>query len=80
MYGAEYLQCIGNNGGKYCKVCVKWISQMLTQEQKEHHMQVCQNLLHQCEDEDDIILDCITISGKMWCHCYKIESKWQSME
>ena len=32
---------------EYCKVCARWVPQMLTQEQKEHHMQVCQDLLNQ---------------------------------
>jgi len=29
-----------------CKVCSKWVPQMLIQEQKEHHMQAFQNLLN----------------------------------
>jgi len=34
---------------------------MLTQEQKEHHTQVCQDPLNQYEVESDSDLDCIII-------------------
>ena len=47
---------------EYHKVCIRWVSQMLTQEQKEHHTQVCQDPLNQYEVESDSDLDCI-ISG-----------------
>ena len=30
---------------EYRKVCARWVPRMLTQEHKEHHMQVCQDLL-----------------------------------
>ena len=36
---------------KYHKVCTRYVPQMLIQEQKEHHMQVCQDLLNQYETE-----------------------------
>jgi len=47
---------------------------MLTQEHKEHHMQVCQDLLNQCEVEGDSFLDRI-ITGDVMCHHYQLESK-----
>ena len=53
---------------------------MLTLEQKEQYMQVCQDLLNQCKDEDDSFLDHIIIGDKTWCRYQKLESKWQSME
>jgi len=53
---------------------------MLTQEHKEHRMQVCQDLLNQYEVEGDSFLDRIITSDEMWCHHYEPESKRQSME
>ena len=35
----------------HCIFCVRWVPRMLIQEQKEHHMQVCQDLLNQYETE-----------------------------
>ncbi len=65
---------------KYWKACAKWVPQMLSQEQKDHHMQVCQDILNHYEDEGDSFLDRMVIGDKMWHHCYKPESKWWSME
>ena len=56
------------------------VPQVLTQEQKEHHMQVFQDLPNQYEAAGDSFLDHIIISDETWCHHYKQESKWQSME
>jgi len=53
---------------------------MLTQEHNEHCMQVCQDQLNQYEAEGNNFLDRIITSDKTWCHHYKPESKWQSME
>jgi len=47
------------------KVCARWIPQMITQEQKEHHMQVCQDLLNQYEAEGDGFLDHIITSDEI---------------
>jgi len=30
---------------EYCKICARWVPRMLTQEHKEHRMQVCQDCL-----------------------------------
>ena len=65
---------------EYCKVYARWVPQMLTQEHKEHCVQVCQDLLNQYEAEGNSLLDCIITGDKTWCHHYKLESKWQSME
>jgi hypothetical protein len=53
---------------------------MLTQEHKEHHMQVCKDLLNQYEVEGDSFLDHIITSDEMWRYHYEPESKRQSME
>jgi len=47
---------------------------MLTQEQKEHCMQVCWDLLNQSEAESDSSLDHITSGDEIWCH-YTIQSQ-----
>lgn len=38
---------------------------MLTYEQKQHSVQVCQNLLNQYESESDSFLDCISADDEM---------------
>jgi len=53
---------------------------MLTQEQKEHHMQVYQVLLNKYEAEDNSFLDHIITTDMLWRHQYKLESKWQSID
>jgi len=65
---------------EYRKFCARWVPRMLTQEHKEHCMQVCQGLLNQYEAEGDSFLDRIITGDKTWCHHYKPESKRQSME
>jgi len=53
---------------EYHKVCARWFPRMLTQEHKEHHMQVCQDLLNQYEAEGDNLLDRIITGDETWCH------------
>jgi len=65
---------------EYRKVCARWVPRMLTQEHKEHRMQVCQELLNQYEAEGDSFLDRIITGDETWCHHYEPESKRQSME
>jgi len=65
---------------EYCKVCARWVPQVLTQEHKEHCMKVCQDLLNQNEAEGDSFLDHIITGDETWCHHYEPESKQQSME
>ena len=65
---------------EYRKVCARWVPQMLTQEHKEHCMQVCQDLLNQYGAESDSFLNGIITGDETWCHHYELESKWQSME
>ena len=52
---------------------------MLSQKHKEHHMQVCQELLNPYEAEGDSFLDRIITGDETWCHHYEPESKRQSM-
>jgi histone-lysine N-methyltransferase SETMAR len=65
---------------EYHKVCARWVPQMLTQEHKDHQMQVCQDLLNHYEAEGDSFLDCIITSDEKWYQHYEPESKQQPME
>ena len=53
---------------------------MLTQEQKEHHIQVCEDLLNQSEAEGDGFLDHVITGNETRCCHYEPESKQQSLE
>jgi hypothetical protein len=64
---------------EYRKVCDRWVPRMLTQEHKDHPMQVCQDLLNHYKAEGDSSLDHIITSDKTWCHHYEPESKQQFM-
>mgnify|MGYP001861028656 FL=1 len=68
-----WLQCVGNIVAilEYCKVCAWYVPQMLKQEQKEHQMQIFQDLLNQYKTEGFLV--CIITSDEMWCHRYKLE-------
>ena len=62
------------------KVCARCVAQMFIQEQKEHRMQVCQDLLNQHKAEGDSFLDRIITGEELWCHHNEPESKQQPME
>jgi len=55
-------------------------SQMFTQEQKEHCMQVCEDILNQYKAEGDSFLNLITVGDETWCHHYEPYSKRKSVE
>lgn len=65
---------------EYHTVYSKWISRMFTQQQKEPHIQVCEELLNKYEAESSSFLDHIISSDKMCCHHHDPESKQQSVE
>ena len=65
---------------EYRKGFARCVPRMLTQEHKEHRMQVCQDLLNQYEAEGDGFLDRIVIGDETWCDHYEPESKRKSME
>ena len=80
--GTKYqLQCVGNHDGNVVILqVVPGVPQMLTQDQKEHCMQIWQVLLNQYKAESDSFIGCIVTCDNMWCHHYKLESKWQFTE
>jgi len=61
-------------------VCMRWVPWILTQEQKEYHMQICQHLLNQHESEGDNFLICIITSDEMLCHPNELQSKWKPVD
>jgi len=63
---------------EYHRVYTRWVPQMITQEQKDHYMQVFQDHLNHYKAEGDSFLDHIIIGDETWCHLYKLESKQQS--
>jgi hypothetical protein len=65
---------------EYRKVSARCVSRMLTQEYKDHRMQISQDLLNHCEAEGDSFLDRTITGDETWCHHYEPESKRQSME
>jgi hypothetical protein len=65
---------------EYREVCARWVPWKLTQERKDHRIQVSQDLLNHYEAEGDSFLERIITSDEMWCHRYEPESKQQSME
>lgn len=65
---------------EHCRVCARWVPQMLTQEQKKHYTQVCQDLLKQYETKGDCFPDHTITGDEMCCHYYELESKLQSIE
>ena len=62
------------------RVCARWIPQTLTQEQKEHCVQVCQDLLNQHSAQGDSFPDPIVSADRTWCHHNETVSKQQSVE
>ena len=50
------------------------------QEQKEHYVQVCQNLQNKYMSEGNSFLHGIITGGKMWGHHYEMKTKQQSMK
>ena len=65
---------------EYYKVYISSVPWMLTQEQKEHHVKVCWDILNQCQAKGDSSLHYITTGYEMWCHRYMPDSTWQCME
>ena len=56
----------------YRKVCARWVPRVLTQEQKDHQMQVCQDLLNHYSDS---FLDRIITGDETLSQHYDSESK-----
>jgi len=78
LFTGVNLSFIGKNGGD----TGMWLSLVQvdpTQEQKKHHMQVCQHISNQYETEGDSFLNIIITGDKIQCHhCSENSSPWSS--
>uniref|UniRef100_A0A8B9TX61 Transposase n=1 Tax=Anas zonorhyncha TaxID=75864 RepID=A0A8B9TX61_9AVES len=61
------------------KVCVKFVLQVLSKEQKANRKAICQGLLHHVNEEPDFLDDVVT-GDEMWVFEYDPESKRQNTE
>ena len=78
--GAVYqLQCVGNHDGNVeilQSLCQVGPINAHTGTERTLHASSASSL-NQYEDDSDSFLDCVLPSDEMWCHHYKLESKWQ---
>jgi len=61
------------------KVCAKMVPKLLSDEQKEHHKELCLDLLQRTENEPDV-LNLIITCDETWVFTYDSETKQQSMQ
>jgi len=60
------------------KVSARWVSRMLTEEQKKVHVDVCADL-SRLQAEPQTFLDRIVTQDETWVHHFDPETKWQSI-
>ena len=61
------------------KVCAKMVPRLLNDHQKEHHMQICQDIIERLQTEPDLLRRVIT-GDEMWIFEYQLETKRQSSQ
>ena len=61
------------------KVCAKMVPRLLNDHQKEHHMQICQDIIERLQNEPDLLRRVIT-GDEMWIFEYQLETKRQSSQ
>ena len=61
------------------KICAKMVPRLLNDEQKEHRVQVCQDILKQLETELDLLSRVLT-GNESWIFKYDPLNKRQSLE
>jgi len=61
------------------KVSAHWVHRMLTDKQKQNHVNVCTDLLCRLQAQPQIFLDRIVIQDETWVHRFDLETKRQSM-
>ena len=64
----------------FSKVSARWVPRLLTDEQKEKRVDVCQQLLRRYEDEGSQFLEAIVTCDETWVHHSTPESKRASMQ
>lgn len=62
------------------KVSARWVPRLLTDQQKQYRMEICQRLLQRFQREGDDFLKHIVTCDETWVHHYTPESKQASKE
>jgi histone-lysine N-methyltransferase SETMAR len=63
----------------YAKVCSRWVPRMLTQEKKQKHVEIYEELLKRYREEGDQFLLNIVTGNESWIHHFDPEEKRLSM-
>ena len=61
------------------RVAAKFVPRLLTEEQKQHRVQVCQELLEMANDNENLLKQVIT-GDETWVYGYDVETKVQSSQ
>ena len=61
------------------KVCAKLVSKILSEDQKQHRVNFCEDMLEKTRDDTDILYHVIT-GGETWVFQYDPETKRQSTQ
>lgn len=61
------------------RVAAKFVPRLLTEQQKEHRVQVCQELLEMANDNENFLKQVIT-GDETWVYGYDVETKVQSSQ
>lgn len=62
------------------KVSARWVPRMLTDAHKQSRLNICQQLLDRCADDEDGFFGQIVTGDESWVHYYDPETKRDSME
>lgn len=65
---------------QFSKVSARWVPRILTTEQREKRVDVCQQLLQRYEEEGETFLESILTCDETWVHYSTPESKRASMQ
>jgi hypothetical protein len=74
------MQSIIKNKLQYRKITAQWVPKLLSDEQKNVRVQICETLLARYKNEGDAFLDRIVTVAETWCHHHMPESKRASKE
>ncbi len=61
------------------KVCAKMVPKLLSEDQKQQKVTVCQDIIERLEDDPDLLGSVITVD-ESWIFEYDPETKWQSRQ
>jgi histone-lysine N-methyltransferase SETMAR len=74
------VQSIIKNELQYRKITARWVPRLLSDEQKNACVQICETLLAHYRNENDAFLNRIVTVDESWCHHYTPESNRASKE